>query len=84
MSRYVYKFVCDMQSILGQVNFTFKRSLGIINSQVPQPLLMIHIANTSMKQISSSLIALHLSFPQSPTQYFARQGVVPQRVTDHD
>ena len=22
--------------------------------------------------------------PQSPSQYFARQGVVPQRVTDHD
>ena len=22
--------------------------------------------------------------PQSPTQYFARQGVVPQRATEHD
>ena len=23
-------------------------------------------------------------YPQSPTQYFARQGVVPQRVTEQD
>ena len=48
LSRYVYKFVCDMQSILGQVNFKVVSFLNLFP--------MIHIVNTSIKKLFSCLI----------------------------
>ena len=61
-----------MQSILGQV--TYKCIINDDNTLHPAAKVKKSTLKKNYPQTP----------PQSPTQYFARQGVIPQRATEQD